>query len=315
MYKAFYGLREHPFNISPDPRFLHLTRRAHDALACLFYSLSRRRGFVLLSGEVGTGKTTLLNCLLLELRKRNIPCAFVVNPRLDPIEFLELTLSEFGIGGPSRGKGQMLQHLHHWLQDRQAAGRTVVLIVDEAHTMSLDLLEEIRLLTNLENSAGKLLQIVLSGQPEIEDKLNLPQMRQVKQRIVLHARLQPLSLEETEGYIRTRLKRAGANGQGVFSPEAVRAINRYSQGIPRLINLICENALISGFAAHRRPISVELVEEVAKDFQFDAPTAPSPSAPPLASELPASLQRILSDPKLSTAFLNFLQLVEQAHNP
>ena len=315
MYKAFYGLREHPFNISPDPRFLYLTRRAHDALACLFYSLSRRRGFALLSGEVGTGKTTLLNCLLLELRKRNIPRAFVVNPRLDPIEFLELTLSEFGIGGPSRGKGQMLQHLHRWLQDRQAAGRTVVLIVDEAHTMSLDLLEEIRLLTNFENSAGKLLQIVLSGQPEIEDKLNLPQMRQVKQRIVLHARLQPLSLEETEGYIRTRLKRAGANGQGIFSPEAVRAINRYSQGIPRLINLICENALISGFAAHRRPIPVELVEEVAKDFQFDTPTEPSPSAPLLASELPASLQRILSDPKLSTAFLNFLQLVEQTHNP
>lgn len=314
MYKAYYGLREHPFNISPDPRFLHLTRRAYDALACLFYSLSRRRGLVLLSGEVGTGKTTLLNYLLLELGKRCIPRAFIVNPRLEATEFLELVLAEFGISCPSRKKGQMLRQLHRWLQERQARGGTTVLIVDEAHTMSLDLLEEIRLLSNFEIRTGKLLQIVLAGQPEIEEKLNRPEMRQVKQRIVLHARLHPLSLEETEGYIGARLKRAGANGQTVFTREAVRAINQYSNGIPRLINLICENTLISGFAAHMRPVPVELVEEAAKDFQLDASPAPSQAGTQLASELPASLQRILSDPKLSTALQDFLKLLDRVHD-
>ncbi len=314
MYKAFYKLRDYPFDISPDPRYLHLTRGAHDALACLFYSLGRRRGFVLLTGEVGTGKTTLLNCLLLELRKHRIPYAFVVNPRLNPTEFLAFVLSEFGIGCPSREKGQMLRHLQHWLRELQASGRTAVLVVDEAHTMSLDLLEEIRLLTNLETSTSKLLQVVLSGQPEIEDKLKLPQMRQVKQRIVLHTRLRSLSPEETEGYISTRLKRAGANGQALFSPEAIRAIGCYSKGIPRLINLICENALISGFAAQMPVIPADLVEAVAKDFELETEPIPPQATPQLPSELPTSLQKILSDPKLSDAFLDFLQLLGQSRN-
>lgn len=311
MYREFYGLREYPFNVSPDPRFLHLTSGAYNALACLFYVLSRRRGFVLLTGEVGTGKTTLTNCLLLELRKRQVPAGVLVNPRLDSKEFLEFVLSEFGIPCPGGGKGQMLRQLLRWLQLRERGGGTAVLVVDEAHTLSLDLLEEIRLLTNFETQKGKLLQIVLSGQPELEQTLDLPQMRQVKQRIVLHARLQPLSSEETQGYIRTRLNRARGKDNGIFSPDAISAIHRYSKGIPRLINLICENALIGGFAAQARPVSRELVEQAARDLRLDGMGSAKPSVPQFPAELPAALEKLLSDSRFSTAFLNFLQLIEQ----
>jgi len=310
MYRAFYNLRDYPFNINPDPRFLHFTRGAYDALACLFYSLSRRRGLVLMTGEVGTGKTTLLNYLLQELCKRRIPRALLVNPRLTPTEFLELVLSEFEIHCPSQRKGQMLRELHRWLRERQGAGQMAVLIVDEAHTLSFEMLEEIRLLTNFETSTQKFLQIVLSGQPELERKLNLPQMRQVKQRIALHVRLTPLSLKETEGYIRTRLQRAGTDGKTLFLPEAVSAIHAYSAGIPRLINLICENALISGYAAQVRPVTVELVDEAAKGLQLEA-TAPSPGIPPEPfAELPPSLEEMLSDPQMSVTFREFLQLMQ-----
>jgi len=204
----------------------------------------------------------------------------------------------------------MLRELHRWLRERQGAGQMAVLIVDEAHTLSFEMLEEIRLLTNFETSTQKFLQIVLSGQPELERKLNLPQMRQVKQRIALHVRLTPLSLKETEGYIRTRLQRAGTDGKTLFLPEAVSAIHAYSAGIPRLINLICENALISGYAAQVRPVTVELVDEAAKGLQLEA-TAPSPGIPPEPfAELPPSLEEMLSDPQMSVTFREFLQLMQ-----
>ena len=265
MYKSFYGLRVHPFTNTPDPRFLYLSRGVHDAFANLFYSLTRRHGFAVLTGEVGTGKTTLLTCLAQELRKRRICFAYIVNPNLEPIQFLDMVINELGVPCTSREKGAMLLGLQRWLKRRFEAGGAVTLIIDEAHTLPLETMEELRLLTNFETPTGKLLQAVLAGQPELDYKLNLPQMRQLKQRIVSRCSLTPLSLEETGSYIQVRLKRAGAERNGIFPAEAVQVVQLYSRGIPRLINLICENSLIAGYAAQAKHIPVGVVEEVSKE--------------------------------------------------
>jgi type II secretory pathway predicted ATPase ExeA len=268
MYKKFFNLKENPFNVNPDPRYLFLTRNTQEALACLTYGIETRKGFILLTGEVGTGKTTLLNKLLGWLHQENVATAFVFNPRLSVSQFFDFMMADFGIPCESRMKSQVLLKLNQWLLDRYQAGERAVLIVDEAQNLSQQMLEEIRLLTNLETSTEKLLQIVLAGQPELEVKLNQPQMRQLRQRITLRAKTLPLTLEETRGYINERLRIAGNDGGEVFSAEAIEAVHRYARGIPRITNVLSEHALISAFVDQRKPVPQEVVEEVARDFEL-----------------------------------------------
>jgi general secretion pathway protein A len=195
MYKEFFGLRANPFNVNPDPRYLFLTRHTEEALACLTYGIQSRKGFVLLTGEVGTGKTTLINKLLEWLRLQQVATAFIFNSRLNVPQFLDYMMTDFGVPIESRSKSQILLRLYNWLLDRYRAGETAVLIVDEAQNLSDEVLEEIRLLTNLETFTEKLLQIVLVGQPELELKLRQPHLRQLRQRLTLRAKTHPLTLD------------------------------------------------------------------------------------------------------------------------
>ena len=196
MYKRFYGLQTNPFNLNPDPRFLYESRWVEEALACLKYGIESRKGFVMLTGEVGTGKTTLLNKLLRFLRAKGLSTAYVFNPRLKVMEFLQYMMADFGLPTDSNGKAAYLQRLNQFLLERYSAGKTAVLIVDEAQNLSTDVLEEIRMLTNLETSTEKLLQIILCGQPELESKMKDPSLRQLRQRIAIRARTHVLNLEE-----------------------------------------------------------------------------------------------------------------------
>jgi general secretion pathway protein A len=282
MYKKFFGLKESPFNVNPDPRYLFLTPYTQEALACLTYGIETRKGFILLTGEVGTGKTTLINKLLEWLHKERVFTAFVFNPRLSISQFFDFMLADFGIPCETRQKGQMLVKLNQWLLERYQAGERAVLVVDEAQNLSPQMLEEIRLLTNLETSTEKLLQIVLVGQPELEQKLNQPQLRQLRQRITLRAKTRPLALEETHGYIVERLRIAGAQNPEIFSPEAVATVHRYARGIPRVTNLLCEHALVSSFVEQKNPVTAEIVEEVARDFELHIvdPLAQAPAPQP-----------------------------------
>jgi general secretion pathway protein A len=269
MYKSFYGLKENPFNVNPDPRYLFLTKEIEEALTGLMYGIQTRKGFITLTGEVGTGKTTLINRLLDWLHHRHARTAFLFNSRMNSSQLFDFILAEFEIDCDSKSKSQQLMKLNHWLLERYRTGETVVLIIDEAQNLTFPVLEEIRLLTNLETSTEKLLQIVLSGQTELEEKLKLPQLRQLRQRIMLRPRTSPFTKEQTNEYIRERLRIAGANNEAIFSPKAVETIHLYSLGIPRVINLLCEHSLVNAFAEQQRPIQPEIVEEVAREFQLD----------------------------------------------
>jgi general secretion pathway protein A len=266
MYKEFFGLRANPFNVNPDPRYLFLTRHTEEALACLTYGIQSRKGFVLLTGEVGTGKTTLINKLLEWLRLQQVATAFVFNSRLNTIQFLDYMMADFGIPCDSKAKSQTLLRLYNWLLDRYRAGETAVLIVDEAQNLTEEVLEEIRMLTNLETFTEKLLQIVLVGQPELEQKLKQPQLRQLRQRLTLRAKTHPLTLEETRAYVHQRLRIAGASGREIFNEDSLLAIHHFSNGIPRVINLLCEHCLVSAFVDQHPEVGPEVVERVARDF-------------------------------------------------
>ena len=280
MYREFYGLKANPFNVNPDPRYLFLTRHTEEALACLTYGIQSRKGFVLLTGEVGTGKTTLINKLLDWLRVQHVATAFVFNSRLNVSEFLDYMMADFGIAGESTSKSQVLLRLYNWLLDRYRAGETAALIVDEGQNLSDEVLEEVRMLTNLETFTEKLLQIVLVGQPELEQKLKLPQLRQLRQRITLRAKTHPLTLDETKAYVQQRLRIAGSNGQQIFTPESLLSVHRYSGGIPRVINLLCEHCLVSAFVDQQKIIEPAVVEAVARDFDLsDSTSSPAVTAP------------------------------------
>jgi len=229
MYKSFFGLKENPFNVNPDPRYLYLTKQIEEALTGLMYGIQTRKGFITLTGEVGTGKTTLVNRLLDWLRQRRTRTAFLFNSRMNTSHLFDFILSEFDIPCETRTKSQQLMKLNQWLLDRYRAGETAVLIVDEAQNLTYPVLEEIRLLTNLETSTEKLLQIVLSGQPELEDKLRLPQLRQLKQRITLRCKTEPLTKEQTHAYINERLRIAGTNGEPIFTPESMDTVHMYGR--------------------------------------------------------------------------------------
>jgi general secretion pathway protein A len=268
MYKEFFGLRANPFNVNPDPRYLFLTHHTEEALACLTYGIQSRKGFVLLTGEVGTGKTTLINKLQEWLRLQQVATAFIFNSRMNTQQFLDYMMADFGIPFDSRAKSQILLQFYNWLLDRYRAGEAAVLIVDEAQNLSDEVLEEIRLLTNLETHTEKLLQIVLVGQPELEQKLKQPHLRQLRQRLTLRAKTHPLKLEETKAYIRQRLRIAGSNGQQIFDPESVVLIHRYANGIPRIINLLCEHCLVSAFVDQQKIVLPAVVDAVAQEFDL-----------------------------------------------
>ncbi len=270
MYKDFYRLERNPFEITPDPSFLFPTQRHNEALASLYYGVRRHKGFVVMTGEVGTGKTLLVRCLLQLLNRSNVGYAYVFNSVLSPLEFLQYVAGDFGLPGAGRNKSDLLLLLSNFLIDRHRRKLTTVLVVDEAHHLSMEVLEEIRLLTNLETSEEKLLQILLVGQPELDDKLDSVALRQLKQRVALRSRLEALTLEETLGYIHRRLKLAGPRCQPevIFPVETVAAVHRHTRGIPRLINTVCENALISAFARELDSIMPDIINDVAADFRL-----------------------------------------------
>jgi general secretion pathway protein A len=269
MYKHFFALRENPFNINPDPRYLFLTAQTQDSLDQLTYGIHARKGLILLTGDVGTGKTTLVYRLLDWLRQQRIPTAFIFNSHVEVNHLFDFMLADFGLPFDPGSKRSPLMRLNQWLLERYRADETPVLIVDEAQGLATHVLEEIRMLLNLETSREKLLQIVLVGQPELEERLKRPELRQVKQRIAVRCKTVGLTLEETHNYIQARLHIAGANGNRIFASEAMDAVNCYSQGIPRVINLLCENALISAYVENVQPVPENIVAEVAREFQFD----------------------------------------------
>jgi len=250
MYNEFYGLKESPFNITPDPRFLFFSERHREAFSHLLFGIQQRKGFIQITGEVGAGKTTLCRALLEKLGD-NYKTALILNPCLSLDQLLMAILKEFAIEVPKgqRDRVSMLEMLNEFLLQQVVEGFEVVLIIDEAQDMSFELLEQVRLLSNLETDDRKLLQIVMIGQPELRDKINDKRLRQLRQRITVRYHLTPLSRKETDAYIRHRIHVCGGNGLPAFSSWACRKIYQYSKGIPRLVNAVCDKALLCGFVA------------------------------------------------------------------
>ena len=272
MYKTFFDLTCNPFELTPDPAFLFPAKRHNEALAALYYVVRRHKGFVVVTGEVGTGKTLLLRCLLqLFKQSKDVAYAYLFNSRLSATEFLQYVVSDFGLSASGKNKSELLLELCNYVVSRGLTKLTTVLIVDEAHHLSVDTLEEIRLLTNLETTTEKLLQIVLVGQPELDEKLDSVSLRQLKQRIALRAQLEPLNVNETKEYVERRLHVAGANSSAtvLFPAETIAAVYRHSRGIPRLINTICENALLTAYTRQMRSVTPEIIDGVVKDFRLD----------------------------------------------
>lgn len=271
MYNAFFGFAGNPFNLSPDPAFLYRSPQHEEALANLIYGVRTRKGFIALTGEVGTGKTTMLECLRDYLDEEGSQFAFLFNSRLTVDQFFEMIAYDLDLRCPKNSKTETLFALNQLLLQESAAGRTVVLIVDEAHDLDWDVLEEIRMLGNLENRTGKLLQIVLAGQPELDRKLDAPRLRQLKQRIVLRFNLKPFELPETLDYIRSRMAKAGMEQQSVFPPDLLAEVHVRSQGIPRVINTLCDNLLLTAFAMERKVVTAEMLDEVSADMRLEWP--------------------------------------------
>jgi general secretion pathway protein A len=280
MYRKHFGLARNPFDITPDPYFLFPTPKHNEALASLYYGVQRQMGSVVMTGEVGTGKTLMLRCVMELLSRCHTEFAYVFNTTLSPIDFLQYVAGDFGLA-PAESKGQLLVQLNRFLIDRHQRGLATALIVDEGQLLSWEVLEEIRLLTNLENSRKKLLQILLVGQSELEQKLDSVELRQLKQRIALRCRLEALTLPETVHYIHRRLHLAGANGRALtlFPEDSIGSVFEHSKGIPRLVNTICENALIAAYGRQLNTVPKEIIYEIASDFRL-LPTA----APPRRSE-------------------------------
>jgi general secretion pathway protein A len=271
MYNAFFGFKETPFNLSPDPSFLYRSLQHEEALANLIYGVQSRKGFIVLTGEVGTGKTTMLQCLRDFLENQRTEFAFLFNSRVSVEQFFEMIAYDLNLRCPRTSKTEVLFALNNLLIQQANSGRTTVLIVDEAHNLSWEVMEEVRLLGNLETRRGKLLQIILAGQPELDRKLDAPDMRQLKQRIVLRCHLQPLEESEAVEYILTRLSRAGMSNQSVFTADMLSEIYLRSQGIPRVINALCDNLLLNCFAMEQRIATLEMLDEVCSDMRLEWP--------------------------------------------
>jgi len=267
MFHSF-GLRENPFHVSPDPRFLFSGASYETALAELMFGIEAHRGLLVLTGEAGTGKTTLMRHFLQWLNSRQFSSSYIFHTHLDPADLFEFILRDFGVAVESTKKSDLLATLHRWLHARQAQGDSPVIVIDEAQALSLRTLSELNLLLNLENIRGKLVQIVLAGQPELEEKLRRPESRALRQRIMVRCRLPLLSLEETHEYIASRLIGAGGSGSQTFPTETVQTIYSYARGIPRLVNLLCEQSLIGAYADRSAIVSSANVRRVAAEFDL-----------------------------------------------
>jgi general secretion pathway protein A len=265
MYENFYGFREKPFEITPDPKFLYLSESHKEALAHLTYAVRERKGFTVITGEVGTGKTILVQTLLSKL-DGNTKTAYLFNPMMGSTDFLHYICQDLGLKSQKKSKGQHLSQLHKFLMSCYSKNETVVLIVDEAHKLDPKLLEEVRLLTNLETSKNKLLQVILIGQPELNEIMEKPEFRQLKQRVSLRYHVQPLNKEDTKKYVRKRLRIAGTFNLNIFTPKAINKIYQYTKGIPRLINIVCDNALLMGYATDQKVIGRKIVHEAIKNL-------------------------------------------------
>lgn len=276
MYEQFFGLRERPFDLTPNPRYLVLTESHLEVLLNLEYGIGSRKGMTLLVGEAGSGKTTVIRAAI-ERQPIKVHCVHLNNPTLTRAEFTEMLAVSFGLSeAASRSKAAMLIELERLLLHRHERDETTALIVDEAQSLSLDLLEEIRLLANIETNHEKLMSVIIAGQPELAARLNEGVLRQFKQRIGLRCELRPLSAVETAAYLAGRIRAAGGVGAQVFTRDAVSMIHLYSQGLPRTINVIADNALLGGFAAGQRPVSAGLVREVCRDFDIAMPNPADP---------------------------------------
>jgi general secretion pathway protein A len=272
MYNAYFGFTENPFSLSPDPAFLYRSPQHEEALANLIYGVQSRKGFIVLTGEVGTGKTTMLECLRDFLDSQQVEFAFVFNSKINADQFFEMIAYDLDLRCNRTSKTEVLFALNQLLIQQANYGRTTVLIVDEVHNLDDDVLEEIRLLGNLENPRiGKLIQVILAGQPEFDFRLDSPSLRQLKQRIVLRCTLHPFSLAETKEYITSRLAKAGMPDQAVFSEELLSEVHTRSQGIARIINALCDNLLLSTFAAESRVATVPMLDEICKDIRLEWP--------------------------------------------
>lgn len=267
MYESFYGLKEKPFGVTSNPAYLFLSQRHQEALSCLLYGIRERVGFIEMTGEVGTGKTTVCRALLDQLDERT-RSAFIFNSNLSELQLLQTIVEDLGIRVSSRNKGALYAELNRFLIDQLAAGNNVVVIIDEAQNLSLKLLEQVRMLSNLEAGNEKLLQIVLVGQPELRDKLNDPRLRQLRQRIAVRYQIKPLTRQELPRYVEHRLSRAGANGAGPrFSDPAFDTLFSLTTGIPRLINLLCDKTLLTGYVMDQREIGPETVRRALSELE------------------------------------------------
>ncbi len=272
MYNTFFryfGLRENPFNVNPDPSYLFLNERTQALLEDIANAIQARQGLIVLTGEAGTGKTTLINQLKQRLQQRQTAIAFVFNPHLEVDELFHLMLADFGILQDRILQGSAPARLHQWLMERYRKGKNAVLILDEAQGLPIPIFEQIRMLLNLEMPNEKLLQIVLSGQPELEDKLKRLDLRHIRQRISLRCHTSMLARNEAHGYIEKRLEVAGGAGRNAFASEAIDAAYLYSRGIPRVMNVLCEHAMIRASSNRIRPVPAYMIEQVARQLQFD----------------------------------------------
>jgi general secretion pathway protein A len=292
MYNAFFGLNQFPFNLTPDPKFLYLTRSHREALAALAYAVLARKGIFVLSGDAGTGKTTLLMSTLQHLADSPVRCSVIMNPTLTPAEFLEAVLLDFGFREVPDSKARRVVLLQEYLWKVQSEGQIALLVVDEAHKLSPEVLEEVRLLGNFETAEQKLLQIVLLGQNELEQLLNEGQLRQFRQRIALRIQIHPLPFEEVGLYVHHRWTTAGG-AQPPFSEQALAAISYATQGIPRLINAVCDNALLDAFADESSTVEMRHVATACRDLhlpQLALPTAPVHTAPASIAPSPVAAE-------------------------
>ncbi len=269
MYEEFFGFRERPFDLTPNPRYVVLTESHREALSNLEYGIASRKGITLLIGEAGSGKTTMIRAAMAR-QPTHVHSVHLQNPALTRDEFVELMAVRFGLSQAAAGsKAVFLLELETLLRERLERGESTVLIVDEAQSLSTDLLEEIRLLVNIETNDEKLLCVIMAGQPELAAKLNDQSLRQLKQRVALRCQLRPLTLTETAAYLAGRIRAAGGVGAHVFTREAVMVIHEHAKGLPRTISVIADNALLTGFAAGQRPVGSQLVREVCADFNLE----------------------------------------------
>jgi len=269
MYEQYYGLRERPFDLTPNPRFLFLTTRHREALSTLQYGISVRKGTIVLLGQAGTGKTTLIQAVLESIRPPLNLAVYLSNPTLTRNEFYELLTAEFGLSGEAASsKARFLLELERGITERHRLRGVTALVIDEAQSLPDELLEEVRLLANIETATEKLFAVVLSGQPELGDRLEQPRLQQLKQRVALRCEIGPLDIRETAAYIAGRIRIAGGNATQVFTRDAVAMIFERSRGIPRTISVICDNALVSGFATDVKPVNKEIVIEVCRDLEL-----------------------------------------------